>query len=93
MRAPTDGACDVFDLHLRHFRPITILDCVDRTEQESGHCTDVAELRSEPAQVRRDLHALAEGVARIEGALTGPWRPTNGSPAPASKTPAEAAAE
>ena len=32
------------------------------------------------AEVRRDLHALAERVARVEGALTGPWRPTNGSP-------------
>ena len=41
--------------------------------------------------MRRDLHALAERVvARIEGALlTGPWRPTNGSPSgsPASLTP------
>ena len=47
--------------------------------------------RAELAEVRRrDLHALAERVARIEGALTGPWRPTNGSPAPASKTPPDA---
>ena len=37
------------------------------------------------------LHALAERVARIEGALTGPWRPTNGWPA--SKTPPETASE
>ena len=34
--------------------------------------------------MRRDLHSLAERVARIEGALTGPWRPTNGSPAAAA---------
>ena len=36
------------------------------------------ELRTDVAEVRRDLHAIAERVARIEGALTGPWRPTNG---------------
>ena len=51
------------------------------------------ELRSDVAEVRRDLHALAERVARIEGALTGPWRPTNGSPAEASKGSPEATAE
>jgi len=45
------------------------------------------------AEARRDLHALAERVARIEGALTGPWRPANGSPAPASKTPPEGVAK
>ena len=49
--------------------------------------------RAELAEVRRDLHALAERVARIEGALTGPWRPTNGSPAAASKGSPEATAE
>ncbi len=55
--------------------------------------TTRTELRADVAEVRRDLHALAERVARIEGALTGPWRPTNGSPAAASKTPPEATAE
>lgn len=31
--------------------------------------------------VRRDLHALAERVARIEGTISGRWRPSaNGSP-------------
>ena len=53
------------------------------------HGRVVAEL----GELRRDLHAIAERVARIEGALTGPWRPTNGSPAPPSKTPPEATAE
>ena len=59
------------------------------------------ELRADVAEVRRDLiartdrltddlHALAERVARMEGALTSPWRPTNGSPAAASKGPPEA---
>ena len=59
------------------------------------------ELRADVAEVRRDLiartdrltddlHSLAERVARMEGALTGPWRPTNGSPAAASKGPPEA---
>ena len=51
------------------------------------------ELRTDVAEVRRDLHAIAERVARIEGALTGPWRPTNGSPAAASKGSPEATAE
>jgi len=55
----------------------------------SLHGRVVAEL----GELRRDLQALAERVARIEGALTGPWRPTNGSPMPASKTPPEATAE
>ena len=53
------------------------------------HGRVVAEL----GELRRDLHALAERVARIEGALTGPWRPTNGTPVPTSKTPPEAASE
>lgn len=44
-------------------------------------------LAADVAEVRRALHALAERVARIEGALTGPWLPTNGTPTPASKTP------
>ena len=55
---------------------------------------EVRDLRADVADVRRDLHALAERVARIEGALTGPWRPTNGSPTAASQdAPPEAAAE
>ena len=55
------------------------------------HGRVVAEL----AEVRRDLHALAERVARYrEGALTDPWRPTNGSPAAAPKGgPPEATVE
>ena len=41
------------------------------------------ELRTDMAEVRRDLHALAERVARIEGSLSGLWRHrTNGSPSP-----------
>ena len=56
---------------------------------------DVAEVRrdlhAEATTIRADLHALAERVARIEGAMTGPWRPpANGTPAPS--TPPEAAA-
>ena len=42
-------------------------------------------LRADVGEVRRDLHALSDRVARIEGTLTGPWRPTNGSPAAAPK--------
>ena len=50
-------------------------------------------IRADVGEVRRDLHALAERVARIEGALTGPWRPpANGgsTPAPAPSVPAPA---
>lgn len=46
---------------------------------------DVRDLRTETGAIRRDLHALAERVARIEGALgalASPWRPANGAPAP-----------
>ena len=54
---------------------------------------EIDTLRGDVAEVRRDLHALSDRVARIEGALTVPWRPTNGSPAAAPKGPPEAAAE
>lgn len=53
---------------------------------------DVRDLRAEAAAIRRDLHALAERVARIEGALAGPWRPANGSPVPPAAPSTEAAA-
>lgn len=45
---------------------------------------DAALIRAELAEVRRDVHALSERVARVEGALTGPWRPPNGAPAASS---------
>ena len=56
---------------------------------------EIDTLRGDVAEVRRDLHALSDRVARIEGALTVPWRPTNGSPAAAAAkgSPPEAAAE
>ena len=42
------------------------------------------DLHAEATAIRADLHALAERVARIEGAMTGPWRPpANGNPAAA----------
>jgi len=54
-----------------------------QVETATKVCADVAE-------VRRDLHALAERVARIEGAMNGPWRPpANRSPAPAPTTARE----
>ena len=31
------GACDVFDLDLHRYAPMSVIDCVDRTEQEPGH--------------------------------------------------------
>ena len=56
---------------------------------------EIDTLRADVAEVRRDLHVLSDRVARIEGALTGPWRPpTNGGtsnpvepPAAASEVP------
>lgn len=51
----------------------------------AGIRRELDHVRADMAEVRRDMHALAERVARIEGALTGPWRPpTNGPPTPES---------
>ncbi len=54
----------------------------------AGIRRDLDQVRADVAEVRRDLQALtarvdslAERVARIEGALTGPWRPANGTSA------------
>ena len=47
---------------------------------------DMAELRREVrtdlAEVLTDLHVLSDRVARVEGVLTGPWRPPNGAAPP-----------
>jgi hypothetical protein len=46
---------------------------------------EIDTLRADVGEVRRDLHVLSDRVARIEGTLSGPWRPpANGTPAPAS---------
>ena len=47
---------------------------------------EIDALRAEVGEVRRDLHTLSDRVARIEGVLTGPWRPANGSPTAAATT-------
>ena len=48
------------------------------------------EIEGQGASLRRDLHILSDRVARIEGALSGPWRPpANGTPAPASRPQSE----
>ena len=54
----------------------------------AGIRRELDQVRSVVAEVRHALQALttrvdslAERVARIEGALTGPWRPANGAPA------------
>ena len=49
--------------------------------QGAGLRREIDTLRVDVRKVRRDLHALSDRVARIEGALTGPWRPPNGAPA------------
>ena len=43
-------------------------------------------LEDRPQELARDLRALAERVARIEGAVCGPWRPPE--PDPAGEKPA-----
>ena len=69
---------------------------VDQTATRTELRTDIAELRREVhadiGELRGDLHALTERVARIEGSLSGPWRPpANGSPAaPSAPAPPEA---
>ena len=40
----------------------------------NGQGTMRAEFRAEISGLRRDLRALGERVARIEGQLAGPWR-------------------
>ena len=42
-----------------------------------GRC--LGRVKAHIERIEDTLHALAERVARIEGALTGPWRSTNGS--------------
>ena len=49
---------------------------IDAVRGEMGTLrANVGTLRGEVAEVRHDLHALSDRVARIEGALIGPWRP------------------
>ena len=51
---------------------------------------EIDTLRADVGEVRRDLHGLSDRVARIEGTLTGPWRPpANGTPAPVPQPPVE----
>ena len=55
----------------------------------AGIRRELGHVRGDVTEVRRDLHALSDRVARIEGALTGPWRPpANGG---AAATPAASA--
>ena len=50
-----------------------------------------ADVHAEATAIRADVHALAERVARIKGAMSGPWRPpANGTPAPAPAPSPEA---
>lgn len=50
---------------------------------------DMDTLRGDVADVRRDLHALGERVARIEGTLAGPWRPPVAAVAPSASEPSD----
>ena len=47
---------------------------------------DVAEVRGDLAALRRDVASQGERLARIEGAVLGPWRPAE--PDPAGEKPA-----
>ena len=76
----------------------------DLTATRAELSGDVASVRADVASVRAAVHAeatasraavhaLAERVARIEGAMSGPWRPpSNGTPATPSTAPPEAPA-
>ena len=48
--------------------------------QGAGLRREMGTLRVDVGEVRRHLHALSDRVARIEGALTGPWRPQKRPP-------------
>ena len=57
--------------------------------QGAGLRREIDTLRTDVGEVRRHLHVLSDRVARIEGALTGPWRPpANGGAANPVKPPA-----
>ena len=73
--------------------PVAVLQSRRLEQRIDAIVEALAGARAELSEVRRVLRALAECVARIEGALTGPWRPTNGSPAAATTSPPEATAE
>ena len=66
---------------------------IDHLRREMDHLrNDVGEVRTDVGEVRRDLHALSDRVARIEGAMSGPWRPpANGTPTPTQTAPPETA--
>ena len=51
---------------------------IDRLEDRLNGRMD--RLESRIAELARDLGALAERVARIEGAVCGPWRPPEPDP-------------
>jgi hypothetical protein len=57
---------------------------IDRLEDRLNGRINRLEARIE--ELARDLRALAERVARIEGAVCGPWRPPE--PDPAGEKPA-----
>ena len=50
---------------------------------------DLDTLRGDVAEARRDLHALGERVARIEGTLAGPWRPPVAAVTPSAAEPSD----
>ena len=52
------------------------------TERVAHVAAGMRSLDSRTARIETATLAHGERVARIEGALTGPWRPPNGSPAP-----------
>ena len=47
---------------------------------------EIDTLRADVGEARRDLHILSDRVARIEGALSGPWRPNGGPSNPVEPT-------
>ena len=58
----------------------------DLAEVRSELRGDLAEVRGDLAALRRDVASQGERLARIEGAVLGPWRPPE--PDPAGEKPA-----
>ena len=54
--------------------------------QGASLCREIDTLRADVGEARRDLHILSDRVARIEGALSGPWRPNGGPSNPVEPT-------
>ena len=75
----------------RWWRPwiSTVDQAATRTELRGRNVAELRrEVRGDIAELRSDLHALTERVARVEGSFSGPWR-CAGERTPAPSAPLE----